>query len=302
MIKICQYLLVSAFFLNTCSGMLFAEPVKDAFVEVELITDNTSIQPGVPFWVGLHMDMDDQWQVYWKNPGDSGLPTIIKWDLPDGFKAGEVKWPYPMRMDYPELTTYNYEDEVILLSEFTPSEDLVEGSVVEIKAQVTWLSCLKMCVPGKAALSLELPVTMEEAAVDGRVHEMFKETMNDWPLSESGMDITVDQSEDFFYLFLIPHDDQLVELSEADFFPERNDLVDHMALQVLEEMIDGYRLLVTRANNGADDDAPLKGVLVLEGKAISPDQEGEEFQRAVIVDAPINNADDNEERKGEENE
>lgn len=53
--------------------------------------------------VAVRLKMGPRWHTYWINPGDSGAPTEIRWNLPPGFEAGPIQWPYPERI---ELRTY----------------------------------------------------------------------------------------------------------------------------------------------------------------------------------------------------
>ena len=70
------------------------------------------------------MKMDAGWHTYWKNPGDSGIATTIKWDLPPGVTAGEIQWPLPEKLPPAEVTTYGYENEVMLLVPLTLATNL----------------------------------------------------------------------------------------------------------------------------------------------------------------------------------
>src|SRR5512134_2110213 len=100
-----------------------AEPVvKTEHVEAQLLAERESAQAGKPAAVGLKLRMAEHWHTYWKNPGDSGLPTRIQWVLPEGWKAGDIQWPYPKPLPVGPLMNYGYEDEVVLLSELTPAE------------------------------------------------------------------------------------------------------------------------------------------------------------------------------------
>ncbi|MCX7670685.1 MAG: protein-disulfide reductase DsbD family protein, partial [Anaerolineae bacterium] len=54
------------------------------------------VAPGKPLWLGLAIDHAPHWHTYWKNPGDSGLPTTLEWSLPPGFVAGDIEWPTPV--------------------------------------------------------------------------------------------------------------------------------------------------------------------------------------------------------------
>src|SRR5881628_3027867 len=67
-------------------------------VRAELLADTTAIVPGKPFAIGLLLHMAPAWHTYWRYSGDAGLPTEIKWDLPSGWKAGELQWPLPHKM------------------------------------------------------------------------------------------------------------------------------------------------------------------------------------------------------------
>lgn len=125
-------------------------------VKAELLADTSAIVPGKPFTVGVLLHMQPHWHTYWKFSGDAGLPSEIKWELPPGWKAGEIQWPVPRKLlDPGDIETYGYEDEVMLLQEITPPDSLGHGPV-KISAQANWLVCERLCIPGSANLSLTL--------------------------------------------------------------------------------------------------------------------------------------------------
>ncbi|MCE2657691.1 MAG: hypothetical protein LW854_05500, partial [Rubrivivax sp.] len=47
------------------------------------------VAPGQPIWLGLKIEHAPHWHTYWRNPGDSGLPTTLQFELPAGFSVGE---------------------------------------------------------------------------------------------------------------------------------------------------------------------------------------------------------------------
>src|SRR5262245_19414574 len=83
-----------------------------AMSQVRLVLSAETAQPGLTVWAGLELKMPLKWHTYWRNAGDSGIPTSIKWDLPHGIKAGELQWPLPEKLgdsqDEISLITYNY--------------------------------------------------------------------------------------------------------------------------------------------------------------------------------------------------
>ncbi len=131
-------------------------------VKAQLVSDAESIEPGRLFTMGFHLKMQPGWHVYWVNPGDSGTPPRAQWELPRGFKAGEIQWPAPQAIELPPLMNYGYEGEVLLPVELTPPAHLNERSVT-LKAQLKWLECKEVCIPGRAELAIELPILSKKS-------------------------------------------------------------------------------------------------------------------------------------------
>jgi thiol:disulfide interchange protein DsbD len=127
-------------------------------VQPRLVADTTAVVPGRPFRVGLVLEMAPGWHTYWKYAGDAGIPTTLKWQLPPGFTAGPIEWPLPQAEVEPgDIQVYAYGGEVMLLQTITPPAQLPSGPVT-LSVDAAWLVCAELCIPGKAALSLELPV------------------------------------------------------------------------------------------------------------------------------------------------
>lgn len=51
-----------------------------------------------PFIAVIHLRLTSDWYLYWTNPGDAGLPLAVRWKLPEGFRAGELKLRLPKRL------------------------------------------------------------------------------------------------------------------------------------------------------------------------------------------------------------
>jgi thiol:disulfide interchange protein DsbD len=134
-----------------------AAPQRVDAVEVELVARDAAVVPGRPLEAALRIRHDPHWHSYWRNPGDSGLPTRLDWTLPEGWRAGEIRWPAPVRLLIGPLANYGYEGEVLLPVRLTVPERLAPGTV-ELLAQASWLVCKDVCIPGEASLRLRLPV------------------------------------------------------------------------------------------------------------------------------------------------
>src|SRR5256714_15665933 len=123
-------------------------------VKASLLADTSAIVAGKPFNAGLLLRMAPGWHTYWKFSGDAGLPTEIKWNLPPGWKVGEIQWPIPLKtIDPGDIQTYGYQDEIMLIQEITPP-DKIDNSPVKLSAKADWLGCEKICIPRGATLEL----------------------------------------------------------------------------------------------------------------------------------------------------
>lgn len=130
-----------------------------AKVEVELVSDRTALSPGEVARVGVKLRPEEGWHIYWKFPGDTGLPTRVDFEAPDGFAFEEMRWPVPQRfVDKLGGRSYGFERELVLYSEVRIPEDLQEGTTATISARVGWLVCKENCIQGNATVGLTLPI------------------------------------------------------------------------------------------------------------------------------------------------
>ena len=133
-------------------------PVQRDHIEVELVAEARSVQPGGEVRVGLRMLPDPGWHTYWLNPGDSGLPTHLDWTAPEGTPISDIAWPFPQRLPIGHLVNYGYEDEHLLPVTVTVPSTLAPGDTLVLDVYADWLVCEVECIPGDAELRLELPV------------------------------------------------------------------------------------------------------------------------------------------------
>ncbi len=117
------------------------------------------VQAGKPLWVGLQMQHQAGWHTYWKNPGDSGLPTQLTWILPAGTTAGAISWPTPQKIPVSNLVNYGYEGTILLTVPVTVDTNFqvaADGQfAINLKAQ--WLVCKTECIPEEGEFTLKIP-------------------------------------------------------------------------------------------------------------------------------------------------
>ena len=239
-----------------------AAPVRTERVEAELHAESVAALPGKPATVGLRLKMDEHWHTYWRNPGDSGLPTKIRWTLPEGWKAGPIQWPYPEGQRVGPLMNYGYSDEVLLLVELTPPQDAKPGPVA-IKADADWLVCKEICIPEKAALEMPFAVAAGDAQAASGNASLFTKARTRLPVAVTGWTAESHIAGNKLTLRVLPPAGGVAP-SKVAFFPFRENFVDHPAPQVLARDGNGFRLEVKLAEPVPGDVKEAAGLLVAE--------------------------------------
>ena len=146
-------------------GQATAAPVATEHSKVELIAEHASLPAsGGVITLGLHLEPDPGWHVYWVNPGDAGLPATLRWTLPEGFAATEPQFPMPHVIPFGDLITYGFDEPILLLTDITvPSGAL--GATVRLALRARWVVCDdQLCVPEQANVAVDLPVDSGAAA------------------------------------------------------------------------------------------------------------------------------------------
>ncbi|MDO9073604.1 MAG: protein-disulfide reductase DsbD family protein [Rubrivivax sp.] len=126
-------------------------------VKAELVAHAPEgVAPGKPLWLGLKIEHQPHWHTYWKNPGDSGLPTTMAWQLPAGVQAGEIEWPTPSKLPLGPLMNYGYDGTLLLPVPVTVPADF-KGEALDVKLHAEWLVCKDVCIPESGEFTLRLP-------------------------------------------------------------------------------------------------------------------------------------------------
>jgi len=208
---------VAMTWIIAASSCLADNPLK-----ISLVSEVTSIEPGHPFYVGLHLRHPQGYHTYWKFPGIVGVPTGAQWTLPEGFSAGAIEWPAPQAVKMFEIKAQGFEGEEILPVLITPPQHLEAGSKVKLKAKATWMCCGRDCNPGVEDLSLELLVKNAPPERDARWESMFKSARESAPFPATGWRAEATQDSGKVLLTLTPESDEAkaacAKITSAIFF------------------------------------------------------------------------------------
>ena len=222
-----------------------AETVDTGHARISLIKDHSDFVPGTSINIGLKVSMDKGWHTYWRNPGDSGGPIKIDWDLPKGFSVSEIKWPLPEKIEYPPLMTYGYEDFVIYPMVLSIPADYSDD-YFEMAADI--LICADVCIPESGKISSNL-LDIES---DSLIYEWLES------IPSRSLPITTflkDNNLEIRFTFE-------KEIKEIYFFPDENNSIDYSSKQNFYKKDDSYFLSIKLFN---DEFQNLSGVLDING-------------------------------------
>ena len=239
---------------------VFSQPVQGKHARVELLSRQASVTPGAELMLGVHFMLEKGWHIYWINPGDSGQPPAFKWQLPNGFTAGDVRWPRPERMqNSPMIADYGYHDDVLLTVPVRAPQAIAGGKALAIEVEAKWLICREVCIPDKAKLALSLPVS-GAAKNDPATARLFADAEKllpaPWP---KAWNARAESQTSNFVLTI----DAGKPVNKAMFFPLDPDQIYNPAPQLLRVQPRGAAIALRKSDLLTKPITVLRGVLVL---------------------------------------
>jgi DsbC/DsbD-like thiol-disulfide interchange protein len=242
--------------------------------KVSLIAEGSAFQPNQTQWIGVLFDLEKGWHIYWVNPGDSGEPPKIQWQLPSGFHAGDIRWPVPARLGTGTVIDYGYDGRVLLPVPIDVPANYSPASHATLAADVRYLICREVCIPAKAHVTLDAPATGSAAEASVRQQE-FRTARQRWPAPmPAGWKVQAADEGPRFVLDLQTGTPE----TKASFFPLEEDQIDNAAPQRVSQTPHGVQITVKKSDQLLKPIPTLKGVVVFGGGA---------SERAFEISVPV---------------
>jgi len=216
---------VAALFLTALPlGATAGNVVQTEQVRAELVAHAPEgVVPGAPVWLGLKLEHIPHWHTYWKNAGDSGLPTTMSWTLPAGAAAGEIDWPAPKQLPIGPLLNFGYEGVVLLPVPVTISS-AIKDDAIHVKLDADWLVCKIECIPQSGTFELDVSVHQPTVAHAAQ----FEEALATRPVNVEGTEAIARIADDALH-FEVRGLPATVRGVHAEVFPEIAGVVDNPA-------------------------------------------------------------------------
>ncbi len=136
---------------NMATGAWVGDP---AFGEVRLVSAVSAMGNLEELPLGLEFRLAPGWKIYWRTPGEAGLPPTLDLQMANGAPLqSQIEWPVPKRFNAFGFDNFGYADAVILPVAVRGYD---RGAALQIRGQVEALVCSDICVPLAGALRLDL--------------------------------------------------------------------------------------------------------------------------------------------------
>lgn len=257
-------LTVALFLLSFSPQFVQAQDDNERYSEMVAKAESQSVTGGETILVATEVKMAKDWHVYWKNPGDSGLPVQIEWDLPEGFKIGEIQWPTPDKISYDILVNYGYYNTLVLLQDLITPENLPDGPI-NIRGTVNVLVCNEICIPESSEVSLTLN---SPDAIPTNLTAYFDQAKSKIPPTINGVfEYYEDQGD--LVVSVTPEDQTILSGVSADvleFFPEQWGILHHVAEPSVT--MDGATVTIRhqRGDQALDQYDAISGLFVIKAE------------------------------------
>ena len=143
---------------------------EDRILQMRLTSSTDGVVGLKKVPISFEVITNSGWKIYWRNPGDSGLPTEIKFDNSSNVRNVDIFWPAPFRFSTFGIDTFGYEGHVILPIDITPK---LKDESISFNAQVSLLACKDICIPFTENLYLEIPKSPHQPNKNARSRAQF---------------------------------------------------------------------------------------------------------------------------------
>ena len=169
------------------------------------------------FSVLLKMTMQPGWHLYWKNPGEAGMPLSVEWkSVPAGITLAGWDWSTPKYYELQGLASYVYENVAyVQINFFVPKN--FPAKKLALTGTASWLACDDNgCFPQDKEISVEIDLTKDFREANS---PEFLEAQKAFPLGSDHFTATFSEKPAAVELSLKPREGGALP-ADSRFFPE----------------------------------------------------------------------------------
>ncbi|MFV0627118.1 MAG: cytochrome c biogenesis protein CcdA [Alphaproteobacteria bacterium] len=242
-----------------------SQSVSTDRVTVKLITDKNCVKPNEDLEVLVKLQMKEGWHTYWKNPGDSGEETKIKWKLPSAYSDELIEISSPSVYITEGIYQYGYDDVAYFLLKLKnhgaldPKSDKIPEEY-SFSTEISWIACGEECVTEKVSLSFTVNVNMLDHI-----------PTTEWKKEKALADKTFPKETNWKSLYEILDEETLLlnfstseefdEIQKIKFLPYQKDIISNAEPQIFGQEGKNLSLKITLDDPNIKE---INGVLIID--------------------------------------
>jgi thiol:disulfide interchange protein DsbD len=246
---------------------LTAQPKAKA----ELFYFSNEVNKQFALWITL----EKEWHLYWLNSGDSGIPTEINWELPEGLSIIKSHWPVPKAFEVDGFVSYGYEKKLLILYDviITDSSQIFNK---EIKCIINSLICKDICIPFDTTITTKL----YDIQTLPNLTAILSENNIKFPEDNYQFDLKLESNEDKVILEIANFNSEQ-RVKEISFFPFENGIFRNVLNNNFNYSDDKYYIELLFDQFKTHSPEKLEGLLIMRF-------DDESKEKAVKVSSEIN--------------
>ena len=247
------------FIVFAITSFSFAQ--QKSLVEAKLVVDSFSPQKDSIISIGVLINLKDDWHIYWRNPGDSGLPTDIEFTLPNGIVASEIKFPTPKIFYSEDIVNYGYDKEVLLISDLKVPQNYSEKEI-NISAKLTSLICKELCKAFDTTLTLKISLS-ENYLAEKSIFDLFYRTRELLPIKDYNIKISAVKKSNSISLLLDKYFATGIEIKSFNFYPYQEVIFKNKVNQVNNDLGKYLELVLEPEPFRSEEPKEVSGIILL---------------------------------------
>ena len=243
---------------------------QKSFAEARLVVNSFNTEKDSIISLGVLINLQDDWHIYWRNPGDSGLPTDIELILPNGITASEIQFPIPIIFASDEIVNFGYAHQVLFLFDLKIPKDFKTKELI-ISAKINSLICKELCKAFDTTATITLDLSKDFIA-GKTISSLFESTEKMLPMQNQNLDIIAETRSNYTYLKIFVNENEKQIIKNIQFYPYEAGVFKNSVKQNITQKGNYFEIVLEPDQFRTKDPALVDGLIIIEeiiGKNLS---------------------------------
>lgn len=256
MIKWSTIVIISIQFIFT----VYAQEKPEA--EAYIIFDSSSLEKSRILDAAVVIRLEEGWHIYWRNPGDSGMPTSFEFILPEGIKVSEIKWAVPKIFEFEGYASYGYEDLAVFPFSIYIPENFNQDKIT-IEVNLKSLICKDVCKPFNQNVSRI--IRLKDSYVSSKSDsDLLYHTYKGLPIKNDKLKLQAKNHSDYVEINISSDIIKINKIRNVHFIPYENGIFKNSVAQNFYLSDSVVRLNVEFDSFKTKVPETLSGILIIE--------------------------------------